>query len=47
MYIEACRRINIDPKDCIGFEDAVLGISSLRAANMDAVDVTKFEGYPN
>ena len=47
IYIEACRRINIDPKDCIGFEDAVLGISSLRAANMDAVDVTKFEGYPN
>ena len=47
IYIEACRRINIDPKQCIGFEDAVLGISSLHAANMDAVDVTKFEGYPN
>ena len=47
IYIEACRRINVDPRDCIGFEDAVLGISSLHAANMDAVDVTKFKGYPN
>ena len=47
IYIEACRRINVDPKHCIGFEDAVFGISSLHAANMDAVDVTKFEGYPN
>ena len=47
IYLEACKRINIAPEDCIGYEDAVLGISSLHAANVGAVDVTKSSGYPN
>ena len=47
IYLEACKRINVAPEDCIGYEDAVLGISSLRAANVAAVDVTKFSGYPD
>lgn len=47
LYLEACKRINVDPKNCIGFEDAVLGIQSLQSANMDSVDVTKFKNYPN
>ena len=47
IYLEACRRIKVAPENCIGYEDAVLGISSLQAANVAAVDVTKFIGYPN
>ena len=47
IYLEACKRINVAPEHCIGYEDAVLGISSLHAANVAAVDVTKFIEYPN
>jgi beta-phosphoglucomutase-like phosphatase (HAD superfamily) len=47
LYLEACKRINVCPEHCIGYEDAVLGIESLYAANMDAVNVTEFKGYPH
>ena len=47
LWLEACKRINIDPKTIIGFEDADLGIESLgRAGAVKAVDVRKFTGYP-
>ena len=46
LFLEACKRIQIDSKLCIGYEDAVLGIESLHAAQMDAVNVTTFVEYP-
>ena len=47
IYLEACKRINVGPEHCIGYEDAVLGIESLHAANMDVVNVTEFKRYPD
>ena len=47
LFLEACKQINIDPKLCLGYEDAVIGMESLHAAEMDAVNVTKFAEYPH
>ena len=46
LFLEACKRIQIDPKHCLGYEDANIGIQSLHAAEMHAVNVTKFTEYP-
>ena len=47
LFLEACKRIKIDPKLCLGYEDAAIGIESLYAAEMNAVNVTTFLNYPN
>ena len=47
LFLEACKRIQIEPKHCLGYEDANIGIQSLHAAEMYAVNVTKFTDYPN
>ena len=47
LFLEACKRINLDPKLCLGYEDTAIGIESLHAAKMDAVNVTTFVQYPN
>ena len=47
LFLEACKRIQIDPNLCIGYEDATIGIESLHTAQMDAVNVTTFLEYPN
>jgi len=39
IFIEAARRIGVDPKCCRGYEDTDLGMTAIRAAGMDAVDV--------
>lgn len=39
IFIEAARRIGVDPKQCRGYEDTDLGMTAIRAAGMDAVDV--------
>jgi beta-phosphoglucomutase-like phosphatase (HAD superfamily) len=39
IFLEAARRIGVDPKRCRGFEDTDLGMTAIRAAGMDAVDV--------
>ena len=39
IFIEAARRIGVDPKFCRGYEDTDLGMTAIRAAGMDAVDV--------
>ena len=46
LFLEACKRIHVEPKYCLGYEDANMGIESLHAAEMHAVNVTKFVGYP-
>src|SRR5471030_2132439 len=39
IFLEAARRIGIDPKFCRAYEDTDLGLTAIRAAGMDAVDV--------
>lgn len=39
IFLEAARRIGVDPKHCRGYEDTELGLQAIRAAGMEAVDV--------
>jgi len=39
IYLEAARRINVDPTLCCAFEDANLGVQSAQAAGMHVIDV--------
>jgi beta-phosphoglucomutase family hydrolase len=42
IFLEAARRIGVDPKLCRGYEDTDLGLTAIRAAGMDAVDVRQW-----
>jgi len=46
IYIEAARRIGVDPCHCRGYEDAESGLMSASAAGMHTIDVTYMDGYP-
>ena len=47
MYIIAAQRLGVDVNDCIGFEDADLGMQSIENATyMYACDVRLFHDYP-
>jgi beta-phosphoglucomutase-like phosphatase (HAD superfamily) len=39
IFLEAARRINVEPQFCRGYEDTDLGLQAIRAAGMEAVDV--------
>lgn len=39
IFLEAARRIGVDPKFCRAYEDTDLGLTAIRAAGMEAVDV--------
>ena len=39
IFLEAARRIGVDPKACRAYEDTDLGMQAIRAAGMEAVDV--------
>jgi len=39
VFLEAARRMQISPADCCAYEDADLGLQSIRAAGMNAVDI--------
>lgn len=39
VFLEAARRLNVDPKLCMAFEDANLGVQSATAAGMMVVDI--------
>jgi beta-phosphoglucomutase family hydrolase len=41
IFVEAARRIGVDPKFCRAYEDTDLGMQAIRSAGMDAVDVRK------
>ena len=42
IFLEAARRIGVDPKQCRAYEDTELGLQAIRAAGMEAVDVRGF-----
>jgi beta-phosphoglucomutase-like phosphatase (HAD superfamily) len=44
IFLEAARRIGVDPKFCRGFEDTDLGMQAIRSAGMEAVDVRLMRG---
>jgi len=39
IFLEAARRIGVEPQRCRAFEDTDLGLTAIRSAGMDAVDV--------
>ncbi|HUC85564.1 MAG TPA: HAD-IA family hydrolase [Candidatus Acidoferrales bacterium] len=39
IFLEAARRIGVQPEYCRAFEDTDLGLQAIRSAGMDAVDV--------
>ena len=41
IFLEAARRIGVVPRRCRAYEDTDLGMTAIRAAGMDAVDVRK------
>lgn len=43
-YLEAARRIRIDPTECAGVEDAQAGSDALRAAGMYSIRIPDLEG---
>ena len=38
-FLEAARRLGVDPRQCRAYEDTDIGLTAIRAAGMDAVDV--------
>ena len=44
IFLEAARRIGVEPRFCRAYEDSELGLQAIRAAGMDAVDVRNFDG---
>jgi beta-phosphoglucomutase family hydrolase len=39
IFLEAARRIGVDPAHCRAYEDTDLGMTAIRAAGMEAIDV--------
>jgi HAD superfamily hydrolase (TIGR01509 family) len=39
VYLEAAARLNVDPRDCIVFEDSPTGVESARAAGLSVLAV--------
>jgi beta-phosphoglucomutase-like phosphatase (HAD superfamily) len=44
IFLEAARRIGVEPKFCRAYEDTDLGLQAIRAAGMEAVDVRTLRG---
>ncbi len=44
IFLEAARRIGVEPKFCRAYEDTDLGLNAIRAAGMEAVDVRELTG---
>ena len=39
IFLEAARQLGVDPRHCRAFEDTDLGMTAIRTAGMDAIDV--------
>ncbi len=44
LFLEAARRLNVEPRACQVFEDADSGLEAARLAGMLATDVRPFGG---
>ncbi len=48
IFLEAAKRIGVEPEYCRGYEDTDLGLTAIRAAGMEAVDVRQLrDGRPS
>jgi beta-phosphoglucomutase family hydrolase len=46
IFLEAARRIGIDPQYCRAYEDTDLGMQAIRSAGMEAIDVRELLAIP-
>lgn len=46
IYLEAARRLGVDPRFCRAYEDGESGLQSAFSAGMETVDVTFLPDYP-
>ncbi|HEY1458262.1 MAG TPA: HAD family phosphatase, partial [Solirubrobacteraceae bacterium] len=44
IYLEACRRLNVSPSDCVALEDSATGVTSAATAGMLVIGVPYFPG---
>lgn len=44
VFLKAAERLGVEPKACLVYEDADLGLQAARAAGMDCIDVRRFLG---
>ena len=42
-FLEAARRLNVPPADCVVFEDSLLGVQAAKAAGMECVFVPRMD----
>lgn len=42
VFLEAARRLGVEPQECLVYEDSDLGLQAARAAQMDFIDVRTF-----
>lgn len=42
VFLEAARRLGVEPQECLVYEDSDLGLEAARAAKMDFIDVRTF-----
>jgi HAD superfamily hydrolase (TIGR01509 family) len=47
MFLLAAERIRVEPRDCVVFEDSLLGIEAAEAAGMSAVLVRRLQADPS
>ena len=46
IFLEAARRLGVEARHCRGYEDTDLGMTAIRAAGMEAVDVRELLAGP-
>jgi beta-phosphoglucomutase-like phosphatase (HAD superfamily) len=46
IFLEAARRLGVEPRFCRAYEDTDLGLDAIRAAGMEAVDVRPLRATP-
>ena len=44
VFLEAARRLQVEPARCVVYEDADLGIEAARRAGMQVVDIRSWNG---
>ncbi|MCL6458940.1 MAG: beta-phosphoglucomutase [Gorillibacterium sp.] len=47
IFLTAAASLGVDPRRCIGVEDAVAGVNAIKAANMFAVAIGDRTAFPN
>ncbi len=47
IFLQGAKILGIDPKDCIGFEDAYAGVTAIKSAGMYAVGIGSKEILPH